>query len=139
MRKTGPRSKNVSGDLKFGSDVADLLGLPVEEVAAIVGAIVGHRADAFAVAVFQDGRRVPLMVSTDRKTSTATRIERIVEDCFFAGAKSVVCAILASTAWRPNCERQAVASGVRFLSLEPVKAMPEGREGLSRRPLATSP
>ncbi len=139
MRNTRLRSKKVSGDLKFGSDVADLLGLSDEEVAVIVGAIIGLRADAFAVAIFGDGRRLPFMVPVGLKAFAGTRIDRIVEDCFLADAKSVVCAVLASSGWRPNCERQAIAGGVRFLSLESVKAMPEGREGLSRRPIATSP
>lgn len=133
MRKTRRRSRSVSGDLQFGSDVAESLGLPIEEVAAIVGAIVGGRAAGFVVATFPDVAPLTKMIPAGR--STNQRIDQICEDCRLAGAARIVCARPASPeSPKPSEQNMLECGGVSFAV---VVRSPQGKEMRQGSPLET--
>jgi hypothetical protein len=99
-------AKSQLHEAGFGSEVAERLGLHADDVAAMVGAIVGGAAAAFVVGQFEEGWSLPLMLPR------AESIDPTVEGLVSAGATRIIIARTTRASQKdPNA---FVFAGVQF-------------------------
>lgn len=103
------RAKLVPSEAAFGSEMAERLGLAAEDVAAIVGALVGGAAAAFVIGQFESGVQLPLMLP---------RVDGIDSTIVELASASAVRIVLATSEGASTTDAEPfVFAGVRFVTI----------------------